>query len=139
SVRSIGAPSVPVPPQFKESAAPATQPGAITPIAYSDWWRVVDDPVLDRLERDADAANQDIRVAVARVDQAEAAARDSRSFLSPTVSLGTSASRTREAQNRPNNGNSGGRAATYNDLQLPLIFSYEIDAWGRVRRSLESA
>ena len=62
-------PSVPVPPQFKESAAPATQPGAITPIAYSDWWRVVDDPVLDRLERDADAANQDIRVAVASSGQ----------------------------------------------------------------------
>ena len=73
-----------------------------------------------RLENDADSANQDIRVAVARVDQAEAAARYSRSFLSPTLSLGTSVSRTREAQNRPNNGNTNGRAATYNDFQLPL-------------------
>src|SRR5437867_6544084 len=42
-------PSVPVPAQFKESDAPASQPGAITPIAYSDWWRVLDDTVLDRL------------------------------------------------------------------------------------------
>jgi multidrug efflux system outer membrane protein len=132
-------PSAPVPSQFKESAAPATQVSAITPIAYNDWWRVFDDPVLDRLENEADSANQDIRVAMARVDQAEAAARYSRSFLSPTVSLGTSLSRTREAQNRPNNGNTNGRAATYNDFQLPLFFSYEIDAWGRVRRSLESA
>jgi multidrug efflux system outer membrane protein len=112
---------------------------AIPPIAYSDWWRVFEDPVLDRLEQEAGAANQDIRVAVARVDQAEAAARYSRSFLSPTVTLGTSASRTREAQDRPNNGNTGGLAATYNDFQVPLLFSYEIDAWGRVRRSLESA
>jgi outer membrane protein, multidrug efflux system len=132
-------PSAPVPSQFKESAAPATQASATTPIAYNDWWRVFDDAVLDGLEKEADAANQDIQVAVARVDQAEAAARYSRSFLSPTVSLGTSASRTREAQNRPNNGNTGGRAATYNDFQLPLFFSYEIDAWGRVRRSLEAA
>src|SRR5712692_11940902 len=132
-------PSAPVPSQFKESAASTTQLSATTPIAYSDWWRVFDDPVLDRLEKEADAANQDIQVAVARVDQAEAAARYSRSFLSPTVSLGASASRTREAQNRPNNGNTGGKAATYNDFQLPLFFSYEIDAWGRVRRSLESA
>jgi len=76
---------------------------------------------------------------VARLDQAEAAARYSRSFLSPTISLGASALRTREAQNRPNNGNTGGRAATYNDFQVPLFFSYEIDTWGRVRRSLESA
>jgi multidrug efflux system outer membrane protein len=113
--------------------------GAIPAIAYNDWWRVFDDPVLDRLEREAAAANQDIRVAVSRVDQAEAAARYSRSFLTPTISLGASASRNREAQNRPNNGNTGGRAATYNDFQLPLFFSYEIDAWGRVRHSLEFA
>jgi outer membrane protein, multidrug efflux system len=132
-------PSAPVPTQFKESAAPPAQAGAITPIAYNDWWRVFNDPVLDRLEKDADSANQDIRVAVARVDQAEAAARYARSFLSPTLSLGASLSRTREAQNRPNNGNTNGRAATFNDFQLPLFVSYEIDAWGRVRRSLEAA
>src|SRR5258708_8667797 len=53
--------------------------------------------------------------------------------------LGRSLSRTREGQNRANNGNTKGRVATYNDFQLPLFFSYEIDAWGRVRRSLESA
>jgi multidrug efflux system outer membrane protein len=132
-------PSAPVPTQFKESAAPTTQVSATTPIAYNDWWRVFNDPELDRLEKDADAANQDIRIAVARVDQTEAAARYARSFLTPTISLGTAALRTREAQNRPNNGNTGGLAATYNDFQLPLFFSYEIDAWGRVRRSLESA
>ncbi len=132
-------PSAPVPTQFKESNPSATQ-GAGTPsIAYSNWWLVFNDPTLNHLESDADSANQDIRVAVARVDQAEAAARYSRSFLSPTVGLGASASRTREAQNRPNNGNTNGRAATYNDFQLPLSFNYEIDAWGRVRRSLEAA
>jgi multidrug efflux system outer membrane protein len=128
-------PAAPVPPQFKESAD--SPPGdGVSPIAYSDWWRVFNDSVLDRLERDAVAANTDIRMAVARVDQAEAAARYSRSFMSPTVTLGASASRNREAQNRPN---TNGRAATYNDFQLPLFFSYEVDAFGRVRRSLEYA
>jgi multidrug efflux system outer membrane protein len=132
-------PTVPVPTQFKESSAPTTQ-GAGTPsIAYNNWWLVFNDSTLNQLENDADSANQDIRVAVARVDQAEAAARYSRSFLSPTLSLGTSVSRTREAQNRPNNGNTNGRAATFNDFQLPLFVNYEIDAWGRVRRSLEAA
>jgi multidrug efflux system outer membrane protein len=135
-------PEAPVPSHFKESAAQtgqSTPAGGSPAIAYNDWWRVFDDPVLDRLEQEAGAANQDIRIAVSRVDQAEAAARYSRSFLTPTISLGTSVSRTREAQNRPNNGNTGGRAATYNDFQLPLFFSYEVDAWGRVRRSLEAA
>jgi multidrug efflux system outer membrane protein len=132
-------PSAPVPTQFKESIAPATQAAGTPPIAYNNWWLVFNDLTLDELESEADSANQDIRIAVARVDQAEAAARYARSFLSPTLSLGTSASRTREAQNRPNNGNTNGRAATFNDFQLPLFFSYEIDAWGRLRRSLEAA
>jgi multidrug efflux system outer membrane protein len=129
-------PAAPVPPQFKEGG----RPDSVTPeIAYSDWWRVFNDSYLDRLERDADAANQDIKLAVARVEQAEAGAKYARSFLFPTVSLGASASRTREAQSRPNNGNTGGLAATYNDFQLPAFLSYEIDAWGRVRRSIEAA
>jgi len=75
----------------------------------------------------------------ARLEQAEAGAKYARSFLFPTISLGASASRTREATNRPNNGNTGGTAATYNDFQLPALLSYEIDAFGRVRRSLEAA
>jgi multidrug efflux system outer membrane protein len=55
------------------------------------------------------------------------------------VGASPSVLRAREAQNRPNNGNTGGKAATYNDIQLSLFASYEIDAWGRVRRSIESA
>jgi multidrug efflux system outer membrane protein len=129
-------PVAPVPAHFKEGGAPDSG----TPdIAYSDWWRVYNDPELSRLESDADAANQDIRVAMARVDQAEAGAKYARSFLFPTISLGASASRTREAQNRPNNGNTNGLAATFNDFQLPAFLSYEVDAWGRVRHSIEAA
>ena len=127
-------PVAPVPSQFKEGGTPdSTTPD----IAYSDWWRVFNDAELSSLEAEADAANQDIKIAMARVEEAEAGARYSRSFLFPTISLGASASRTREALNRPNNGN--GTAATYNDFQLPALLSYEIDAFGRVRRSLEAA
>src|SRR5216683_3370767 len=129
-------PVPPVPAHFKEGGTPNSG----TPdIAYSDWWRVFNDTELARLEADADAANQDIRLAVARVDQAEAGAKYARSFLFPTISLGAGASRTREAQNRPNNGNTNGFAATFNDFQLPAFLSYEVDAWGRVRHSIESA
>ncbi len=111
-------------------------------IAYSDWWRVFKDPELARLEPEADAANQDIKLAVARVEQADAGTRYARSFLFPTISLGASASRTREAQNRPNtgvNGTTNGKPATYNDFQFPAFLSYEVDAWGRVRSSLNAA
>jgi multidrug efflux system outer membrane protein len=129
-------PDVPEPPQFKESSSSTAATSGTPAIAYADWWRVFNDPLLDNLEKQAVSANLDIRTAVARVDQAEAAARYAGSFRFPTISLGAAASRNREAQNRPN---TNGRGATYNDFQLPLLLSYEVDAWGRVRRSLESA
>jgi outer membrane protein, multidrug efflux system len=129
-------PVPPVPAHFKEGG----RPDSGTPdIAYSNWWRVFKDSELDRLEADADAANQDVKLAVARVEQAEAGAKIARSFLFPTISLGTSASRTREAQNRPNHGNTNGLAATFNDFQMSAFLSYEVDAWGRVRHSIEAA
>src|SRR6202790_5444003 len=129
-------PVPPVPGQFKEGGTPDS---GTSDIAYSDWWRVFNDSEVARLETDADAANQDIQLAVARVEQAEAGAKYARSFLFPTISLGAGAGRTREAQNRPNNGNTNGRAATFNDFQLPAFLSYEVDAWGRVRHSIEAA
>src|ERR1700730_14100945 len=129
-------PVPPVPANFKEGGTPDSG----TPeIAYRDWWRVFNDPELSRLETEADAANQDIKLAMARVEQADAGSKYARSFLFPTISLGASASRTREAMNRPNNGNTNGLAATFNAFPLPAFFSYEIDAWARVRHSIEAA
>jgi outer membrane protein, multidrug efflux system len=130
-------PSAPVPPAFTEPAAPA--PAGPTAIAYGDWWKVFHDPLLDNLETQADAANKDIKIAIAHVDEASASTSIARSFLFPTVGAAPSVTRFREAQDRPNNGNTYGKAATQNDMQLPLFASYEIDAWGRIRRSVQSA
>jgi multidrug efflux system outer membrane protein len=132
-------PAVPVPPKFKETDA-STAGSAQTPaVAYSDWWRVFKDYVLDGLESQVASANLDIRAAVARFDQAEAGTKYARSFLFPAIGAGGGVSRTREAQNRPNNGNTGGLAATYNDIPVALTLDYEVDVWGRIRRSLTSA
>jgi multidrug efflux system outer membrane protein len=130
-------PSAPVPPAFTEPAAPASVAPAV--IGYSDWWKVFHDPLLDSLEMQADAANRDIKIAVAHVDEASAATMSAHSYLLPTVSAQPSVSRNREAQDRPNNGNTQGKAATYNDFQLALVANYEIDVWGRIRRSIQSA
>ncbi len=132
-------PSVPVAPAFTEPSQPAAATAGPPAIAYHDWWKVFHDPVLDGMETQADVANKDIRIAIAHVDEASAATRSAHSYLLPSIAVGPSVSRNREAQNRPNNGNTQGQAATYNDIQLPLIAGYEVDAWGRVRRSLESA
>ena len=132
-------PSVPVPPAFTEQSQPAPATAGTPAIAHHDWWSVFHDPVLNDMESQADAANKDIKIAIAHVDEATAATKSAHSYQLPTIAAEPNVSRNREAQNRPNNGNTYGKAATYNDIQLPLVASYEIDAWGRVRRSVESA
>ncbi|HMF64003.1 MAG TPA: efflux transporter outer membrane subunit [Edaphobacter sp.] len=129
------APSTPAPPAYKEPAAGSDLP----PLAGTDWWNVFGDATLTDLEKQAIAANKDIQIAVAHVDQADAVRRSVHSFQLPTITANPSVSRTREAKQRPNNGNTNGLAATYNDFQLPLSLGYEIDAWGRIRRMVESA
>ncbi len=132
-------PAVPVPPQFKETGSSTPPEVKTTAVAYSDWWRVFQDPVLNGLETQVASANLDIRAAIARFDQAEAGTKYARSFLFPTIGAGAGVSRTREAQDRPNNGNTNGLAATYNDIPVALTLGYEVDVWGKIRRSLESA
>ena len=129
------APAVPTPPAFQEAVSQPTVPT----LAGTDWWTVFGDATLNDLERQAVTANLDIRIGVAHLDQADAYRRSIRSQELPQVSAQPSVSRTREAQQRPNNGNTGGKAATYNDVQLPLVLNYEIDAWGRIRRLVTSA
>ena len=72
-------PAAPVPPAFQEPAVPPT--AGQNAIGYSDWWKVFHDQTLDGLEVQADAANQDIKIAVAHVDEATATTK-CRSFLS---------------------------------------------------------
>src|SRR5258707_13087457 len=128
-------PATPATPAYKEPA-PAS---AIAVPAGAAWWKVFNDATLDDLEQQAIAANPDIQIAVAHVDQADAAWRSVHSAQLPTITAGASAARTREAQQRPNNGNTNGHAATFHDFQLPLRLSYEIDSLGRIRLMVQSA
>jgi outer membrane protein, multidrug efflux system len=131
---------MPPPPAYKEAApAPAAAPTAATAPSLESWWKVFGDSTLDDLEGQAITANTDIKIAMTHVDQANAATRIAHSYQLPTVGVSPSVSRTREAQERPNNGNTFGKAATFNDFAMPINLSYEVDAWGRVRRMVESA
>jgi multidrug efflux system outer membrane protein len=132
-------PSAPVAPAYTEPAPAIAAPTVPAAIAYRDWWKIYRDPKLDDLESQADAAIRDIKIAIAHVDEAAAVTKIARSYLLPTVSVQPSISRNREAQDRPNNGETDERAATYNDIELPLVAGHEVDAWGRIRRSVESA
>lgn len=110
-----------------------------TPLAHlprGNWWEIFGDPGLSRLEAEAIAANQDLKVAVARFDQARAIADVARSGLFPRLGASFQPVRQRDSENRPVGGKPG---KTYDSLTVPFDLSYEIDLWGRVRRTVESA
>jgi multidrug efflux system outer membrane protein len=129
-------PAVEQPTGFKSQPAGEAGP----PIA-PDWWRLYADPELERLIASAQASNQTLRQAVARVDEARALARVAGSYLYPTVSLDPSYSRTRYSKTRvsTNTRLPINRGIDLNNWTIPLDLSYEVDVWGRVRRSLEAA
>jgi outer membrane protein, multidrug efflux system len=106
-----------------------------------EWWRLYRDPGLDELIATANASNQTLRQAVARVDEARALARVAASYRFPTISLDPMVSRERLSANRASTltGAPVQRAATVSDWLVPLDLSYQVDVWGRVRRSLQAA
>jgi NodT family efflux transporter outer membrane factor (OMF) lipoprotein len=136
-------PAAPVPQAFKEQPAEAPAPGEWKTAQPKDdasrgkWWEIFGDPLVNDLEEQVTVSNQTIAQAEAQFRAARAAARGARSALFPTLTAGASAERSRASGNRS-------AAApdlpmpTVNDFQAPLDLTYEIDVWGRIRRSLEA-
>jgi NodT family efflux transporter outer membrane factor (OMF) lipoprotein len=101
------------------------------------WWTIFQDPQLDKLELQVNISNQNLKAAEAQYQQARAVLRYSRADYYPTVTAGPSATRTRVSANRPPP-SSIFNGITENDFVLPFDFSYQVDVWGRVRRTVES-
>ena len=104
-----------------------------------EWWTVFRDDQLSRLEKDAVAGNQELRGALARIDQARAYVGVSQSSFNPNIGLQGTAKREKTSDNPPTPVPIPIPAAYYNTFSVPLALSYEVDLWGRVRRSVESA
>jgi NodT family efflux transporter outer membrane factor (OMF) lipoprotein len=100
------------------------------------WWRLYQDPVLDRLEQQALAANTDLRVAAANLARAEAAASEAKAANEPRLAFSGTVQRALPSaeqylQFTP------APVATLGDIGASL--SYEIDYIGRIRRAVEAA
>src|SRR2546428_13703191 len=112
-------PAVEQPTGFKSQPAGETGP----PIA-ADWWRLYTDPELERLITTAQASNQTVRQAVARVDEARALARVAGSYLYPTVSLDPRFLRERNSGNPDSTitGRRGRRSTKTKRMRRALVF-----------------
>jgi NodT family efflux transporter outer membrane factor (OMF) lipoprotein len=121
----------PPPESFKEWKA--AQPGDQT--LRGNWWEMFGDPQLNSLEEQVAASNQSLKVAEARFQQARAMIRFNRAAQFPTISTAPSIASLHQSANLPfstKSGNSG-------DFVLPFDISYEVDLWGRVRRTVNAA
>jgi multidrug efflux system outer membrane protein len=112
--------------------------GAAVPAAAPEgWWRLFADPVLDRLVAEALEANRDLRAAAARVDAARARYGVVRAEQFPAVGIQGSSSRDRFSESvgfppPPD-------AIESTTHRLVVRASWELDFWGRYRRSSEAA
>ena len=123
-------PAYPVPPAFRGQSPEDAGPS----VADLEWWQIFQDETLQQLIRSALAENYDLRVAAARILDARAQVTISRSFQFPEVNAGGSA---------PYQHIEGNRTIFQPKDQFApsagLDFSFEIDFWGRFRRSTEAA
>lgn len=117
-------------------AYPEPEAGAATPVR-SDWWKLYADPTLDELVAAALDRNADIRLAVARIEEADATLRAARAAFLPEIDLSGNANRqgfsTTTAVPLPPT-----VPSVRNDVRLALSTSFELDFWGHLRRSVES-
>ncbi|HTE38914.1 MAG TPA: efflux transporter outer membrane subunit [Reyranella sp.] len=127
-------------PEFKETSdsyfRPATPRDAID---RGKWWSMYGDPALDQLAAQVDVSNQNLRISEAAYRQAIALIRQSQSGLYPTFGYTGSATQSSSGGSR-----SGGSISTstlgnsVGQYALGGTLSWEIDVWGRIRRTIES-
>jgi len=104
-----------------------------------EWWKVFRDSELNRLQTLALRASPSLQAAMARVDQARAAARISAVEWVPDIRLKGDAEREQTSGNLPSPVPVNIPAARINSFSAILDLSYEIDIWGKIRREVESA
>lgn len=127
----------PATPPAAEGAFVAEPGGNVTTAAAANdaWWRLYQDPVLDGLVADALAANTDVRVGVARLERARASLREAGADRLPSgnVQAGVNRQRYPAIQTLP------GFERENTIVDGGISVAYEVDLFGRVRRSVEAA
>jgi NodT family efflux transporter outer membrane factor (OMF) lipoprotein len=104
-----------------------------------EWWKIFGDAELNTLEPQVAANNQDLKAADARFREARALIRFYHASLYPTVGVAPFAGGLRQSSNRPYRSATTSTGNGLGDIQLPVDLNYEIDVWGRVRRTVSAA
>src|SRR5438552_6862448 len=125
-------PTVSVPTDYRDSMA--AQTAAAPSLGNENWWQVYQDPVLADLIHTALQQNYDVRIAAARVLEAQAQLGITRANAFPSASAGADIFSQQNAKTSnqfpPYQVNAG---------QLNLSVIWNLDFWGKYRRQTEAA
>ena len=116
-------------PQMWRQVAPAGESSANVA-----WWDLFQDSALRQLIQIALAENKDLAIAAARIDESRAVYGFTRADQFPVVNLGIDATRGRSSAQLP-----PGTGDTTNIFVGRIDAAYEVDLWGKFRRSTEAA
>ncbi|WP_251862759.1 efflux transporter outer membrane subunit [Achromobacter sp. Marseille-Q4962] len=137
-------PASATPAAYKEAALPPAEAGSWKTAQPSEaalrgaWWKIFNDETLNRLEDEAQQANQDLKAAAARLAQARALQREARSGFFPSVDAGFGPTRQRPSavsQGLPD----GTPTQPVTTWRAQGTVSYEADLFGRVASTAEAA
>ena len=139
-------PSAPLAPAYKEANPNEYKENSNWQVAQpadaaqrGEWWKIFGDAELNTLEPQVAANNQDLKAADARFREARALIRFNHASLYPTIGTTPFAGGLRESSNRPYFSTSSALGNGVGDIQLPVDLNYEVDVWGRVRRTVSAA
>ena len=120
-------------PDAYRGLAPESAGQTAASIADEKWWTVFQDPELQSLIREAISQNYDLRIAAARVLQAQAQLGITRADQLPTVTAGVSSSNDRLPATRIT------PSFETSPSEVNLSLFWELDFWGKFRRATEAA
>jgi multidrug efflux system outer membrane protein len=125
-------PDMELPGQYADSK------NSTSPVIEAEWWKLYGDARLDELVSAALARNADIRIAIGRIEETDAQLREAGAAFLPEIDLGAQGSRQRfsSTQAVPL---FAGVPVIRNNVRLALSTSFELDFWGRLRRTVEAA
>ena len=131
-------------PQF-DAAANFKEAGDWKPSEPNDvlsrgpWWKIFNDEVLDGLEAQIDISNQNVKAAEAAFEQSRALVSQARAGFWPTIAASLGAERQGGAVQTVNAaGQPTTVMRTQNTFTAGVSANWDIDIWGRIRRSTES-
>jgi len=108
------------------------------PLEHSQWWKVFNDPVLDKLVETANAQNLPLQIAGLRILEARAQLGIATGNLYPQVQQASgSVTAVQLSENSPNFNRQA--EDSFMDYQAGFDAVWELDFWGRFRRGIEAA